>query len=50
MKSLLAPLPMNMLMDQDDARECLACVADKMATRAAKRALAAEAAAAVQSP
>ena len=44
-KSLLAPMPMSMLMDEDDAKECLNFVVDKVMTR--KRKADEEAAAAI---
>ena len=36
-KALLAPMPMPSLMDEDDAKDCLAFVKEKVLTRAAKR-------------
>ena len=37
-KALLAPIPLPMLMDDADAKDCLKYVEDKVVTRAAKRA------------
>ena len=40
MKSLLAPIPMSVLMDEDEAKLCLKFVEKTVSTRATKRALA----------
>ena len=45
MQSLLAPMPMDTLMDETDAKDILKHVVDKVVTRAAKRKAEAEAAA-----
>ena len=42
-RGLLAPMPMSMLMDKEDAKLCLQLVSEKVVTRAAKRKLEAEA-------
>ena len=46
LRALLAPMPLPMLMDETDAKDCLEHVKDKVVTRAAKRKAAAVAAAA----
>ena len=47
-RALLAPIPLPSLMDEEDAKECLDYVADKVVTRAAKRKAEAAAAAAAE--
>ena len=48
MLALLAPMPLNCLMDATDARDCILFVEDKVVTRAAKRQAADKAAAAAE--
>ena len=48
LRSLLAPLPLPSLMSESDAKDCLKYVEAKVYTRAAKRKLEAEAAAAAE--
>ena len=42
-KSLLAPMPMSMLADEADAKDCLKLVLEKVVTRATKRKMEADA-------
>ena len=49
LRALLAPMPMSMLMDEEDAKQCLELVAEKVEKRAAKREAEALEASALQS-